>query len=422
MKLRIEKSAKLKLSSTLRSWLPILQADLESLHDLLKEYKEKNPFIDIGSGFEKRDQRYIDNFYKNRKSVKDNIEALNIYEKSFEEVLFEQISPPLFPTRKSQKIAYKIIEYINEEGYFVGDEELLAKELGVDVSDINRVRKRFAHLDPVGVGAKDLRESFLFQLESFDLQDRVYKKAVEIIENLDSLDKLKKDKDFKEALSIVKRFKNPPAIEYMEDSGSFMKVPDIIIDMTKEGIEIKLNENYYPSVIVDLEEGYEDNDFVKKKINEAKNLINALSMRKETLYKVALMLVEYQYDFFMGGEKKPMKLADLAKELGYNASTISRAVSNKYLSCSRGIIPIKSFFTTAIEEDISNDAIKNYIVEIIKKEDRSKPLSDAKIVVLIEEKFGVKLGRRTVAKYRQQLNIAGSSERKRNYALSLESV
>ena len=201
-----------------------------------------------------------------------------------------------------------------------------------------------------------------------------------------------------------------------------MKVPDIIIDMTKEGIEIKLNENYYPSVIVDLEEGYEDNDFVKKKINEAKNLINALSMRKETLYKVALMLVEYQYDFFMGGEKKPMKLADLAKELGYNASTISRAVSNKYLSCSRGIIPIKSFFTTAIEEDISNDAIKNYIVEIIKKEDRSKPLSDAKIVVLIEEKFGVKLGRRTVAKYRQQLNIAGSSERKRNYALSLESV
>ncbi len=422
MKLRIEKSAKLKLSSTLRSWLPILQADLESLHDLLKEYKEKNPFIDIGSGFEKRDQRYIDNFYKNRKSVKDNIEALNIYEKNFEEVLFEQISPPLFPTRKSQKIAYKIIEYINEEGYFVGDEEILAKELGVDVSDINRVRKRFAHLDPVGVGAKDLRESFLFQLESFDLQDRVYKKAVEIIENLDSLDKLKKDKDFKEALSIVKRFKNPPAIEYMEDSGSFMKVPDIIIDMTKEGIEIKLNENYYPSVIVDLEEGYEDNDFVKKKINEAKNLINALSMRKETLYKVALMLVEYQYDFFMGGEKKPMKLADLAKELGYNASTISRAVSNKYLSCSRGIIPIKSFFTTAIEEDISNDAIKNYIVEIIKKEDRSKPLSDAKIVVLIEEKFGVKLGRRTVAKYRQQLNIAGSSERKRNYALSLESV
>ena len=210
MKLRIEKSAKLKLSSTLRSWLPILQADLESLHDLLKEYKEKNPFIDIGSGFEKRDQRYIDNFYKNRKSVKDNIEALNIYEKSFEEVLFEQISPPLFPTQKSQKIAYKIIEYINEEGYFVGDEELLAKELGVEVSDINRVRKRFAHLDPVGVGAKDLRESFLFQLESFDLQDRVYKKAVEIIENLDSLDKLKRIKISKRLYLLSKDSKILP--------------------------------------------------------------------------------------------------------------------------------------------------------------------------------------------------------------------
>ncbi len=420
MKLRVSKTQKPKLSQTLRSWLPILQADLQSLEDVLKKYKDENPFLEIISGFEKRDQKIIESFYTKR-SVHSQIEALNIYEKNLEEVLFEQISPPLFPTSKSQKIAYKIIENLNEEGYFIGDLKKISKELEVLPEDIERVRKRFAHLEPPGIGAVDFKEAFLFQLEDFDLEDEVYKKACKIIDNFENINSLRKDENFKKALEIIKKLKHPPAIEYIQNEGLKEKIPDIFIDFTKDGIEVRLNEDFYPTVVIDTK-GLKEDKFVKEKIKEAKGLINALSMRKETLYKVALMIIEYQYDFFTGGEKKPMKLSDLAKELGYNASTISRAISNKYLSCNRGVVSLKSFFTTAIDDDVSNDSVKNLIIEIVKNEDKRKPLSDSKILAIIEEKLKIKLGRRTVAKYRKQLNIAGSSERKKIYSLSLESV
>ena len=116
------------------------------------------------------------------------------------------------------------------------------------------------------------------------------------------------------------------------------------------------------------------------------------------------MIVDYQYDFLTGGEMKPMKLKDIAQELGYAPSTISRAISNKYLECKRGIFPIKSFFTTAIEGDVSNASIKDFLSEIIKSENKKKPLSDIKILTMIEEHFGLKIVRRTITKYRKQLN------------------
>ena len=137
--------------------------------------------------------------------------------------------------------------------------------------------------------------------------------------------------------------------------------------------------------------------------------------------KVALTLLDYQYDFFMGGDIKPMKLEDLSGDLDRHTSTISRAISNKYLSCDRGVFPLKSFFATAISEDgeTSNAAIKAYISEVIEKEDRKKPLSDNKLSQIINEKFNTKLGRRTITKYRIAQNIASSSDRKKQYLLEV---
>lgn len=131
------------------------------------------------------------------------------------------------------------------------------------------------------------------------------------------------------------------------------------------------------------------------------------------------MIVEYQYEFFTGGEIKPMKLKDLAQEFGHAPSTISRAISNKFLECSRGIFPLKVFFATAIDEEIANVTIKDFVVDLIRKENKQKPLSDTKILKLIEEKFDIKIVRRTITKYRAQLNIASSSERKKLYKMSL---
>ncbi len=179
-----------------------------------------------------------------------------------------------------------------------------------------------------------------------------------------------------------------------------------------------LNDDYYPEIIIDTEGVDESHAFVSQKIKDAKDLVDALEMRKATLYKIGLMIVEYQYDFFMGKSIKPMKLKDLADDLSRNPSTISRAIANKYLSCSRGVIPLKQFFAAALEEEISNSAIKEYMLELVKKENRLKPMSDLKLLELIEKKFEIKMVRRTITKYRQQFNIASSSERKKLYTLS----
>jgi len=140
-------------------------------------------------------------------------------------------------------------------------------------------------------------------------------------------------------------------------------------------------------------------------------------MRKSTLYKVGLEIIENQYEYFNGGKLRPMKLQDIADALEHNSSTISRAIANKYIECNRGIIPIKEFFTTAIDEDTSNSSLKDYLIKLIKEENRQKPLSDIKIVEQIQKKFDIKLGRRTVTKYRLQLNIESSGERKNAYRL-----
>ncbi len=141
-------------------------------------------------------------------------------------------------------------------------------------------------------------------------------------------------------------------------------------------------------------------------------------MRKATLYKIGLMIVEFQYEFFQGGDIRPMKLKDIAEEFEHNPSTISRAIANKYLMCDRGIFPMKAFFTSGLDEDVSNASIKKFIADVIAQEDRNKPLSDQKLLEMIEEKFGVKMVRRTVTKYRKQMQIGGSSERKRFYQLA----
>ena len=129
------------------------------------------------------------------------------------------------------------------------------------------------------------------------------------------------------------------------------------------------------------------------------------------------MIVEYQYDFFTGGDIKPLTLKTLADEFGHNPSTISRAIANKYIACDRGVLAMKEFFTTAIDEDVSNSAIKDYLLRIVKEESSKKPLSDMKLLEMIQDNFKVTMVRRTIAKYRKQLNIAGSSERKKLYHL-----
>jgi len=410
VKLRQAQTTKLSLSSTLRSWLPILQADIESLDEVLEPFVEENPFIALRSGFE-RSSLYNESSY-----TSDTIESLSIGKKSLYEVLYEQISAPLFPTQKSQKIAYAIIENLDEEGYFAGNLKDLAREFSTDIENIEKIRERFAYLEPVGVGAKDIYESFLFQLNDFEIDNELFELTKKLIYNFDNMQEFCDESRFEEALTIIKKFKNPPAIEYCSESKQI--IPDIYIIESENGIKIDVNSAFYPQIVLDIEGVNNSDEFIKQKIKSAKDLVDALEMRKATLYKIGLMILEYQYDFFQGGAIKPMKLKDLALELERNPSTISRAISNKYLSCSRGVFALKDFFSTALDEETSSASIKEFICELIKTEDRKKPISDSKMLQKIEQKFGIKIVRRTITKYRKQMGIAGSSERKKLYKFS----
>ncbi|RDU67480.1 RNA polymerase factor sigma-54 [Helicobacter didelphidarum] len=430
-KLRQNIAVKSKLSSTLKSWLPILQSPINELEEMLGKISEDNPYIEIQSAFSTSLQNKLTplkspqrSMHSAKNSIGDKIELLTIYEKGLIETLEEQISSPLFPTQRSQQIAYAIIGNLNSEGFFDCDIQEVIQDLqrdGIecDEAEIERVRKRFCHLEPSGIGAKNLEESLVFQLDISNLEDTDYDIALQIIRNLEQHTKFKKYKNYEKIMKVIRDFRRIPSLDFQEDSCAV--IADIIIIQQNNNIELALNDSYYPSMIIEKPKlkNVEEDSYFKTKLKEARDLVDALDMRKATIRKIGLMIIEYQYDFFMGGEIKPMKLKDLADEFGHSPSTISRAIANKFLECNRGIFPIKSFFTTAIDGDTSNASIKEFLSDLVNNEDKCKPLSDIKILELIEKKFDLKMVRRTITKYRKQLGILGSSQRKRMYAMSI---
>jgi len=407
-----------KLSNTLRNWLPILHSSLSDLGEAMAPFVEANPVVEVESGYEedfekKIPRKVISGQVSNSRT--EQIEALTIAYRSLHNVLDEQIEAPLFPTPISQAVALFVVENLDDGGYYEGNSEAFCKKHNIHMPEFEKIRLRFAHVDPVGIGAIDLAESFMFQLDNAEIGDGAYSLACEVINNLQDIHSYSKREYFSEMMKVLGTFKNPPAIEYQEDSAQV--VPDLMIFFNEdESIEVKLNDAYYPIIKIDSNYGVE-HEFITAKIKEAKSLVDALDMRKATLYKVGLMIVEYQYEFFTGGAIMPLTLKTLADEFGHNPSTISRAIANKYIACDRGVFAMKEFFTTAIDEDVSNAAIKEFLVGVVKEESREKPLSDMKLLDLIQDKFKVKMVRRTIAKYRKQLNIAGSSERKKLYQL-----
>lgn len=406
---------KSKLNQTLRNWLPILQATPEELKQTLEPFLEDNPFACIEQN-KKTKINYNQVLSKNSNS--DKLEVLSIDKPSLYQRLLEQITPPTFPTKKSQEIAIKIIECINAEGYFEPDDEYF---LPYTKEEVEKIRARFVYLEPVGVGALDIKEALLFQLQSSDVEDEIYQTAKQIIDQMHNIAQLTKLPYYQKAISIIKHFHTPPAIEYIEESNQV--IVDIFIDIKDGEVSVRVNDEMYPQILLDTIGIDETNQFVAAKIKQAKDIIDALQMRKATLYKIGLMIVEYQYDYFCGGDIKPMTLKDIADELGRNPSTISRAISNKYLECPRGTIALKQFFTTNIassensENGLSNATIKTFLQNLIKQEPKNKPLSDLKIQELIFKEFGINIVRRTITKYRKALNIGSSSERKRLYLL-----
>jgi len=347
-------------------------------------------------------------------SSTDEIEWMSVSSQSLYEKLDDQITAPLFPTPISQKIAKQIIYYINDEGYFEGDIKEVAAQCEVDVYKVEQVRQRFAYLEPIGVGAVDYKESFLFQLNDFEMDDEVSILLSAIITQFEDIEKFLNHPRFHDAKEVLKHLNNPPAIAYMEQEMAVL--PDIFIEFKGDELNIRVNNEFYPNLIVNQIDKYDN--FAKQKFKEARELVKLLDLRKATLYNVALVLIEKQYSFFMGSELKPLRLQDVADELGFNESTISRAISDKYLECARGVFSFKDFFSNAIGE-VSTSEIKHFLQKLVETENKESPHSDKYLHESVEARFGVKMVRRSIAKYRQELDIPAFKERKFLHKLTL---
>ena len=265
--------SKTKLSSTLRNWLPILHSSLGDLEEAMSPFVEGNPLIEVKSGyeenFEKRLPKKILYGQGAKNSQSEQIEALTIVKKSLYEVLDEQMDGRLFPTPKSMQIAMSVIENLDEDGFFEGDMQELCRKLNVSEEDYEKVRKRFAYLDPIGIAAKDVKECFIFQLDNAKISDEGYDLARRIIENLEDIHSFAKEPFFEEALKVIQSFRNPPGIEYFEDSHQI--ICDLMIYFNDDGgIEVKINDAYYPAITIDNNYGVE-HEYVRAKIKEAKS-------------------------------------------------------------------------------------------------------------------------------------------------------
>jgi len=342
-------------------------------------------------------------------------------------------------------IASYIIDDINDEGYLATElPDLLAElieneahefETEFTLESIESVLLIVQQFEPTGVGARSVQESLLLQLAALDNNPFVVTARQLIQDNFDWLSfhdhkRIKKlyglnDDELAQLMRLIQSL-NPRPGRVFSATESEVIVPDLRIRRAKTGWMVELNANAFPrlmvnSAYVELAGSLGNSDQAKKikeQLIEAKGLIKSIHSRGETLLRVGHFIVEKQSEFFEHGDQamQPLVLREVAEHLDLHESTISRATNQKYMQTPRGTFELKYFFSTGVSQygsaDQSAIAIKSHIKGLIDDEDPKKPLSDNKLMALLEDK-DITVARRTIAKYREALNIPSSSERKK---------
>ena len=305
-----------------------------------------------------------------------------------------------------------------------------------ETSEVEAVLHLIQSFDPPGVGARDLAECISLQLTELDTEHPTIQRALSIAKHHMALI-LKQD--FKRLAKILQcnegeldlaidliQQQNPHPGEAFSNSESEYVIPDVLVSLRNDSWHVEINSDVAPKLCVNREysalikrgDSSEQNKFLRENLQEAQWFIKSVESRFDTLFNVASAIVERQRAFFDYGPEamKPMVLADVAQELGLAESTISRATAGKYMLTPRGIFELKYFFSSHVSSDAgdttSATAIKAIIKKLVDAEPPQKPLSDAKLVALLAAD-GVQVARRTVAKYREAIGIAPSSQRKR---------
>lgn len=335
-----------------------------------------------------------------------------------------------------KEIATFLIGNIDEDGYLrVSDEEL--QEAGEDWSqeDVDEAVLVVRSFDPPGVGARDLRECLQLQVERLEIEEPLVSEIIEnhwpMFMNRQFIQLHKalgvELKQLEHLVEIIRHLDPKPGRKYSSERAVYVE-PDVHVHKIGDDYIIVLNEDGMPKLRINhryrnmlkqmnsKEEG-ETVSYIKEKMRSAVWLIKSLDQRQRTIYKVAESIVKHQREFLEHGVEhlRPLVLRDVADDIQMHESTVSRVVSNKYIHTPRGVFLMKYFFHSGIDsdhgEDISSIAVKKKIRTYIEEEDPKKPLSDSKIMKILNDE-GINIARRTVAKYRDELNIPSSTDRK----------
>ena len=339
-------------------------------------------------------------------------------------------------------IATAIIDALDDDGYLTCDLEDVLATLSVEqdeetgLEEVEAVLRMVQSMEPAGVAARDLQECLNLQLDHYDPATRWLAQARELInKHLDLLGGhdynrlLRQMKVSREELQEIVLFiqtLNPRPGNTVQESRIEYIVPDVFVKKEKGAWKVELNAETMPRLrinsgyanMIKRADNSEDNNSLKSHLQEARWFIKSLQSRSETLLRVATAIVERQRAFLEYGEEamKPLVLHDIAESLGLHESTISRVTTRKYMHTPRGIFELKYFFSSHVSTDLggtcSSTAIRALIKKLVVAEKPEKPLSDSKIAALLADQ-GINVARRTVAKYREAMNIPPSNERKR---------
>jgi len=333
-------------------------------------------------------------------------------------------------------IGEALIDSINDDGYLTADlEEISAsldKESRIVETEIERTLTKIQRLDPVGVGARSISECIILQLSQLEWATPGLQLAISIAgDHLDLVanrdyGELRRslrttEDDLHEALALVRGCNPKPGLAVSPPSTEYV-VPDVFVRKVDKRWQVEISPTGVPRLSVNqqyakLLRGSGEHAVLKSQLQEARWLIRSLEIRNDTLLKVATSIVSRQTEFLEHGDEamKPMVLRDIAEEIGMHESTISRVTTNKYMHTPRGVFEFKYFFSShlssATGEDQSSTSVRAKIRKLIGAENPKKPLSDSKITNLLKED-GITVARRTVAKYREGMNIPSSSDRR----------
>lgn len=403
----------LKLNSQTKLWLNIISIPAIELKEKIEKAIEENPFLEYDI-----------------KSNHNNLDINSIIENTAsnsKESLFEHLKSQIsivFNNKKDIELAELISTFINENGYLTISPEEISDILNISVKKANEIIKILKTLEPIGIAAKNISECLSTQLKNKENIDKNIKNiAINIVENY--LNELSKkdykyiasklnisEKEILDALKLIQTLEPYPAREFDTTTIKYI-VPELFIFKENDKWQVKTNETFILPLKINkkyskiLKENNFNNDILKEKKLEAQNLISTINERKKSLKRVGEGLLKLQIDFFENGKEfmKPLRLKDLALETNLSESTISRISNGKYLNTVWGTFSIKYFFSKnikAINGELGSRAVKEIIKRIIENSDAK--LSDEKIRLILKSE-GIEIARRTVAKYRQSMNI-----------------